>query len=220
MSRTGSSRRHRVARGLVALALLLLLAKLLAPRILQSYARSFIVGDSLTQCDAVVALAGGDGERLGAAINLYKRGLAAKLLITGPDTPLLPVYTGEDSLTQGEIKRRIAVKRGVPAESIVMRLEATSTIEEAESVLHAAREQGWQSVLVVTSPYHTRRTRATFHRVLRGSGVRVIVWHLPLAESVDNPRRWWTREYDTMAILTETVKTFFYAYNYRIFPWG
>ena len=92
---------------------------LLAPRLLQSYARGFIVGDTLEPSDAVVALAGGDGERMGAAIGLYKRGLATKLLITGPDTPLLPVYTGEDSLTQGEIKRRIAVKRGVPAESIV-----------------------------------------------------------------------------------------------------
>ena len=213
-------RRRSFFRLLIILVLAIVAIRLLGPRVLQSYARGFIVADSLLPCDAVVALAGGDGERLHAAIELYKRGLAPRFLITGPDTPLLPVYTGGDSLTQAEVKRRIAVKRGIPAEAIVMKLEATSTIDEAKSVLAACREQGWHSVLVVTSPFHTRRSRATFHSVLKGSGVEARIWHLPLSESVDSPRRWWTREDDTMSILTETVKTLFYVYNYRIYPWS
>lgn len=210
----------RIARFLAIAALILLALAWLTPRLLEAFARSFIVEDELRPSDAVVALAGGDGERLHAAVQLYKRDLARRLLITGPDVPLLPVYTPGDSLTQGEAKRRIAVKRGIPADNIVMALGATSTLEEARTVLAACREQQWSSIIVVTSPFHTRRSRGTFRTVFRGSGIRVAMWHLPEDRTVDNPKRWWTREHDTMSVVTETVKTLFYAYNHRIFPWS
>lgn len=193
--------------------------RLIAPWAAETYARGFIVEDELLPSDAVVVLAGGNGERLHAGIQLYKRHLARELFIVGPDVPMIPVYTGEDSLTQAEAKRRIALKRGVPADSIVFQLGPTSTFEEAEVAARVAKEQGWRSLIVVTSPFHTRRARATFHRAFHGMDTKIRVYHLPIGKSSDNPERWWRREGDTMAVATETIKTVFYGWNHGVWPW-
>ena len=203
--------------GLIVLALL---AWILGPPILNAYARWLIVEDPLERADAVVVLSGGEGERLQASVGLYKQGKAGCLLLVGPATPLLKVYTGEDSLTQGEAKRRIAVRKGVPSDSAIVSLGATSTWEEAQTTLAEARSRDWKSIIVVTDPFHTRRARATFHKTFRGTPVRVAIYHLPLERSSYQPEKWWDRERDLMAVMTETVKTVFYAYHHHVYPWS
>ncbi len=205
---------------LAGLVVLALLAWFLGPPVLTTYARWLVVQDPVERADAVVALSGGDGERLYASINLYKQGKAGCLLLVGPAIPLLKVYTGEDSLTQGEAKRRIAVRKGVPSDSAIVSLGATSTWEEAQTTLMEARARGWRSITIVTDPFHTRRARSTFHKAFHGQPVRIAVYHLPLEHSSYNPQKWWTREHDLIAVMTETVKMVFYAYHHHVYPWS
>lgn len=228
MTRNREKRDHPHHRGclhgcisrLVGLAILALLAWFLGPPVLTAYARWFIVSDPVVRADAVVALSGGEGERLHASINLYKQGKAGCLLLVGPAVPLLKVYSGEDSLTQGEAKRRIAVRKGVPPDSVIVSLGATSTWEEAQTTLTEARARGWRSITLVTDPFHTRRARATFRKAFHGQPVRIAVYHAPLEHSSYNTEKWWTRERDLMAVLTETVKMVFYAYHHHVYPWS
>lgn len=205
---------------LAGLIVLAVLAWFLAPPVLTAYARWLIVQDPVERADAVVALSGGEGERLHASIGLYKRGKAGCLLLVGPAIPLLKVYSGEDSLTQGEAKRRIAIRKGVPPDSAIVSLGATSTWEEAQTTLMEARARGWRSITLVTDPFHTRRSRATFHKTFQGQSVRIGVYHLPVERSTYDPQKWWTRERDLMAVLTETVKMIFYAYHHHVYPWS
>lgn len=220
MSNTG---RSGCLRRLMTTVLVLIVAALVlrwaGPRILEAYGRWLVVEDPFEHADAAVALGGGDGERLVAAIQLYKSSRAASVLITGPNIPLLKVYTGEDSLTQGEAKRRIAIKRGVPADRVLLALGPTSTWQEAQRTRREAEANGWKSIVVVTDPFHTRRARATFHKVFGGSPIQVAVYHLPEGRSSQTTARWWRREGDFMAVINETLKLFFYAYEYRIRPW-
>jgi uncharacterized SAM-binding protein YcdF (DUF218 family) len=219
------TRRRRSSRGpgclpggLAGLALAVALVWVLAPALLEAYARWLIVDDPLHRSDSVVALSGGDGERLAGAIQLYKKGLGASILIVGPDIPFLKVYTAEDSLTQGEAKRRIAIKRGIPADSVILALGPTSTWEEARRTLEVARSRNWKSIIVITDPFHTRRARAVFRHVFRGQECQVAFYHLPLGRSSQNVPRWWKRESDTMAVMTESIKLCFYMYNYHVWP--
>ena len=205
---------------LSGLVLLVLLAWFLGPPVLTAYARWLIVQDPLERADAVVALSGGEGERLHASIDLYKQGKAGCLLLVGPAIPLLQVYTDEDSLTQGEVRRRIAVRKGVPPDSAILSLGATSTWEEAQTTLMEARARGWRSITIVTDPFHTRRARATFHKAFHGQSVRIAFYHPPLDQSSSNPQKWWTRERDIMAVMTETIKIVFYACHHHVYPWS
>ena len=203
---------------LVPVALLGLLLVFALPAGLEGYARWLIVEDDLEPADAVVALSGAAGERLMGSIRLCKQGLGDRLILVGPETPLLKVYTGEDSLSQGEAKRRIAIARGLAPERVILALGATSTYEEAVTIRDLLERERWTTVTIVTDPFHTRRARATFRKVLEDSGVVVQCYHLPLEESRSNPETWWRRERDLMGVATETLKSAFYVYRYGIWP--
>lgn len=212
--------RRRFLRHLLTFLVLVIAIRFLSPVVANGFAAWLVVADPIEHADAAVALSGADGERLLACIELYKQGIAKKVLIVGPDVPLLKVYTEEDGLTQGEAKRRIALRRGVAEEDILVELRASSTYDEAITVREVATRESWDEVCIVTSPLHTRRARATFRKVLAGSGVAVEMHHLPIGRSSQNPRDWWRREGDMVAVATETFKMAFYAYRYRIYPWS
>ncbi len=208
----------RPARVLLVLTLIAVLAMLFGPAMLTGYARWLIKTDPPRKADAVVVLAGGEGERLGAALRIWRQGRVGALLVTGPDVPLLPVYTGGDSLSMAEVKRRIAIRKGVPADDVWVALGAKSTYDEAHDALRALQEHRVRTAIVVTSPFHSRRARATFLRVFRGSGIDVTLETLPADLSAEKPNRWWTREREMMAVFTETAKTVFYWNRYGISP--
>lgn len=208
----------RPVRVLAALAVLAVLLAVLAPSLLTAYARWLMVSDPPRKADVAIVLAGGEGERLLAAMRIYREGRAGALLIVGPDTPLLPVYTGEDSLTQGEVKRRIAIRKGIPAENVWLSLGATSTYEEALDARAELGRRGARSAIVVTSPIHSRRSRTTFRKVFEGSEITISLETLPRDISTEKPERWWTRERELMAVFTETVKGVFYWRKYGVPP--
>ncbi|MRR32389.1 YdcF family protein [bacterium] len=69
-----------------------------------------------------------------------------------------------------------AVANGVPWENIGTTLgKSASTRDEAAAVRDYAESDGLKSIIVVTDPYHTRRTQYVFHSVFSGSGIRVMV---------------------------------------------
>lgn len=210
--------RLRPVRILAVIILLGLVAILAAPSILTGYARWLIETDPPEDADVAVVLGGGEGERLGAALRIWKEGRVPAILITGPAKPLLRVYTGEDSLTQGEAKRRIAIKKGVPESQVWLALGPTSTHEEAITVRRVLEEREAKSAIVVTSPFHSRRARRTFLKVFDGSPIGLALETLPLELSQDQPDRWWTREHEMMTVFTETVKLFFYWNRYGVSP--
>jgi uncharacterized SAM-binding protein YcdF (DUF218 family) len=208
----------RPVRVLIVAAAVIIATVLALPVLLNAYGRWLIRVDPPGRADVAVVLGGGEGERLGAALRIWREGRVPALLVIDPGIPLLPVYTGEDSLTMGEVKRRIAIRRGVPEDRVWILKGATSTYEEATSVRPFLEARGITSAIIVTSPFHSRRARATFERLFRGSPVRIRLETLPLPMSQDRPAGWWTREHDQMAVFTETVKILYYWNRYGVRP--
>lgn len=60
---------------------------------------------------------------------------------------------------------------GAGADSIVAEPSATSTWTNATHTIKMMQEAGWESALVVTSDFHTRRTKLAFERAARGTGL-------------------------------------------------
>ncbi|MGF3182942.1 YdcF family protein [Facklamia sp. P12934] len=57
---------------------------------------------------------------------------------------------------------------GLSEDQVIGELEATSTWTNATNSIAIMEERGWQTALVVTTDYHTRRTRLAFERASRG----------------------------------------------------
>ena len=61
--------------------------------------------------------------------------------------------------------RALAIDQGVPADRIVLELQATNTFENVSYVTAILRERQWRSLLLVSSPYHMRRATLTWQKV-------------------------------------------------------
>jgi uncharacterized SAM-binding protein YcdF (DUF218 family) len=85
------------------------------------------------------------------AIELYRAGRVKTLFFTGG--------LGRNAPTEAEAMRRLALAAGVPDTALVLDETATSTQESINAALREARARGWETVLVVTEPFHTLRAR-------------------------------------------------------------
>ncbi|MGR9048780.1 YdcF family protein [Halobacillus faecis] len=103
--------------------------------------------DSSSEYDAIVVLSGG-GERLHHAAELFKEGVADYMILTN---------STESGTTPEE-----AMSIGVPHDAIIKEPSATSTYENATLSKDIMEEEDFESALVVTSDYHSRRTKMTF----------------------------------------------------------
>jgi uncharacterized SAM-binding protein YcdF (DUF218 family) len=150
-----------------------------------------IVGDRVKPVDAIVVLSGDDGERVQEAVRWYKQSPSRYMVFTKTHTEDI----GEGR-TYSESLMRLAIDSGVPQDSMLVTAgEASSTIEEAEAVKTLAQQRKITSILVVTAPYHTRRTELIFDRVFRDTEIKVLVhavensWYKPLTWYLD-PQGW------------------------------
>jgi uncharacterized SAM-binding protein YcdF (DUF218 family) len=93
--------------------------------------------------------------------------------------------------------------RGVPPDAVQrMPSLAANTREEAVLLRRLADRQRWRRVLVVTSNYHTRRTRHIYTRVFRDSAdVRVIA----ARDGGYAPARWWRSRSGLKTFFMESV---------------
>ncbi len=126
----------------------------------------------------MVVLAGGSGERFATALDLWRARFSRRILVTDGG--------GYPDEAFGRLR-----KGGVPERALVApHRPSDSTYGDALAIRQAIREGNYSSILVVTSPYHCRRTELILRRVLAGIPVRVTV-----TASVSlymNPERWWS----------------------------
>ncbi len=191
-------------RVLQALGLATLLAVLLGSLGLYFAAQWLQTGDKPEPAQAIVLL-GGQYSRPLYGADLYNQGLAPVVYISRP-TPD-PVFAHLDELgihmpDQAEVYRDILTRKGVPDSAIrFFGQDMVSTLEEAE-VLGGILGPGSTTLLVVTSPSHTRRAKVIFEKVLPQA--RVLVLGSPYEAFVD---RWWTDFRSATAVTLETAKT-------------
>lgn len=130
-----------------------------------------ITGDPLRKADAVVVLGGGDVTRVHQGVRLVVAGYAGSLILTEPGE--LEPGAGPAS----RILRSEAIASGLtPSAILITPKVSSSTAEEALAVRELMAEKGFHSVIVVTEPYHTKRTRLIFQRAFASSDLSVWVY--------------------------------------------
>ena len=58
----------------------------------------------------------------------------------------------------------LAKNLGVPAAALSKEIHVTNTYDDVLRIRRIAQREGWHRLLLVTSPYHTRRADLTFRR--------------------------------------------------------
>jgi uncharacterized SAM-binding protein YcdF (DUF218 family) len=157
----------------------------------------WIVDEPAEHADAIIVLSDDNyaGDRAFHAADLYRMRVAPLVVVSGR---MLRPYAG-----MGEIIERDLESHGVPMESIVkVSHRAANTREEAEVLKGLVANRGWHRILIVTSNYHTRRTRFIFNRIFPSNvTVRVSAAH----DSEFDPSSWWETRLGTKLFFNELV---------------
>jgi uncharacterized SAM-binding protein YcdF (DUF218 family) len=176
-----------------------------------------VVADPLEKADAIEILSGHGSVRGAKAAELYHQRWAPRILITKEGFPYREsewarygiVLPQTDAATAAVLKFL-----AVPAGDIeILDGYNDNTLEEAWTCLRYMQARGLNRLIVVTSNFHTRRSRLIFRRVFRSSKIGISVQPAS-PEAEFNPNRWWNRRADTRTLVLEYEKLIFYALRY------
>ena len=169
--------------------------------------RLLVVSDPLpARADAIVVMAGSIADRVLEAADLYKSGLAPRVVVTRERLP-----RGEVSLRARGVRlpesseQTLAALHALgvpPSATIVLPGRTRSTDSEARTIARWACARV-RSLVVVTSRYHSRRARLILRQALAPE-IR-----LALRASRYDPfdaERWWNDRRDAKAVLSELEK--------------
>ena len=182
------------------LILCLLLAALANPFTLPWIASQYVVSDALEPADAVIPLRGSPEEeriRLEKAAELVRKRFAPTLLVSVLHKP----FYGQS--VSKLIEAYLEEKRFPARQLRFCENNADSTAEEAQALLACLQQLGAKHALIVTSEYHTRRTRFLFRRIFSRSEVSVQVH--PVYNSQYWDTHWWRRRRWTKTFVIETL---------------
>jgi uncharacterized SAM-binding protein YcdF (DUF218 family) len=173
------------------------------------YAGRFLVIDEpLRAADALVVLAGPRSVRWLEAVDLYREGLAPTIVISPGIVEAAEVELRARGIrypSQAEIVRDAMVQVGVPASAITtLPASVDNTADEASQTRPLVLARGWTGIIVVTSKYHTRRTRFAFQREFRNTPVRIQVRGSRYDGA--SPDDWWKRRGDVRYVISELEK--------------
>jgi uncharacterized SAM-binding protein YcdF (DUF218 family) len=113
--------------------------------------------DPLEKVDAIVVVSGGDNDaRISKGVQLYKEGWAPVLIFSGA--------AAEGDVSNAQAMATIAARDGVPEDAILIEERSKTTAENATFTSDLLKQKGYNSFILVTSPYHQRRTYELFKK--------------------------------------------------------
>jgi len=198
---------------LITVLLLMVLAwVLIAPYL----AERLIIEKPLARADAILVLSGSQAfeERTRKAAALYKQNIAPRVLLTDDGGRAGWSRVEQRNPSFAEAAREKLIEQGVPVENIeILEPQVTGTIYEADILRRVANERNYKAVLLVTSPYHTRRTLRTFEEVFAENKLEteIGIEHAPLELS---SFAWWLSKRGWRDVAGEYVKSFYYRAYY------
>jgi uncharacterized SAM-binding protein YcdF (DUF218 family) len=95
--------------------------------------------------------------RLDHALDLYRKGLAPRIMTTGG-------AGGDPVFTEGGVARDYLTSQGVPPEDVVVESEGGSTVASTALAGEIMRRMGLQSAIVVSDGYHIYRVKKMLER--------------------------------------------------------
>jgi uncharacterized SAM-binding protein YcdF (DUF218 family) len=121
-------------------------------------AKYLIVCDTLQESDVIIVPSGSSQNlRVEFAVETYKKKYAHRILLCGE-----LALQKETGINLGKI---YAVSLGIPETDILTEENSKSTFENALFSKKIIQEKGYRSIILVTYPTHTRRTKKIFKEI-------------------------------------------------------
>jgi uncharacterized SAM-binding protein YcdF (DUF218 family) len=183
------------------------------------YAGHFLIIDEpLEPADAILVLAGARTVRWLEGVELYREGLAPNIVISPGIVEQAEIELrrrGIDFPLEADLIKHAMVQLGVPPAALTtltLSWRLDNTADEAAAMEQLALHHGWSRIIVVTSKYHTRRTRFAFRRELSDTSIRIQVRGSRFDGA--KPDGWWKSRSDLRYVISELQKLLAYRVGF------
>lgn len=175
-------------------------------------ARALIVEHPIQHADMIVVLGGSSTyiERTHKAAELWKEGRAPKIFLTNDG--LQGGWSNEEKRNPYFVERakKELLNQGVSEDAIESSTQIVgNTQDEAELLKEVLPKKNVRSVLIVTSPYHTRRAYRIIKNELADTGIEVGIVSPKTGEQSPQPFSWWLSLRGWNLVAGEYVKTIY-----------
>jgi uncharacterized SAM-binding protein YcdF (DUF218 family) len=155
--------------------------------------------------DAAIVLQGSiaaEKARIAGAMDLLRRGVADRALLSVPKES----YWGQSipPVARFYLERNYGSDLAARVDFCETGGDVDSTVQEAQAVSPCIQEHHWQSIVIVTSNYHTRRAGILWRKVTRRDP-KIRIW----IEGVTDPefqQPWWRHRQSAKIWVMETTK--------------
>jgi len=192
---------RRFSRPVVALTVLLALCAAIV-LLLRGAGRWLVREDPLRSADVIVVLSGGLPWRAEEAARIFRLGGAPEVWVSQPVGPVAELaslgipFVGEDYFNC-----EVLAHSGVPEAAVRVLPERTAdTEEEVSEIAREMRRERKRSVIIVTSPQHTRRVRALWRSMVGNDPPAVVRAAFQDPFDADH---WWRNTSDTFSVVRE-----------------
>ena len=181
-------------------------------------ARSLIVKKEIARADAMVILSGSSSfrERTHVAAELFAEGRAPRIILTNDDRPGGWSNTEQRNPLFSELALNELVRSGVPRERILLLPDAVHSTHDEAVLLHRYAGTGSiGSLLIITSPYHSRRALWTFRQEFKATNVTLgLGFGDENQADYPSPFLWWTTIKGWRLVAGEYLKFVYYLLRY------
>jgi uncharacterized SAM-binding protein YcdF (DUF218 family) len=167
------------------------------PFILDKAGKLIYKKDDLKPADVIVVLAGEEKERVEYGVYLFREEWAKKDRIIMAGGPLVWKYSW------ASLMKEHAEYLGIPGKVILLEDKSRTTEEDAKYTKEILQKYGYKSLILVTSPYHSKRAFTIFQKAI-GKDIKII--SAPVENSWFKFDNWWERRRDRSMVLNEYSK--------------
>ena len=205
----------RWKKGIIIVAVIFIALFLLREPIMIYAGSALVAQDKPREADAIVVLMGSVPDRVAHGADLYREGYVDSLLMVRTEEyEDYEVMEKMDLEVPGTVDINVDIARqmGVPEEDItVIEYGSDSTFDEVVAIKEYLKGKDKESLIVVTSKYHSARAEATFERVLD----EVEIISSPSPYDPFDAEKWWKERAHTRSVILEYQKLL----NLYLFQW-
>jgi uncharacterized SAM-binding protein YcdF (DUF218 family) len=188
----------------IRLGVLVVLILLAAAAAFRGLGRWLDREDPLSHADVIFVLSGAMPQRASEGGKVFAMGYAPEVWLSRPESPADGLaklgihFAGEE-----DYDRQILIHEGVPETAIhVLPVQVVNTEEELQEVGREMRSSGKKTIILVTSPQHTRRVWTLWQKLV-GRDPKAMV-HGAHADPFD-PDHWWRNTRDVVSVVHEIL---------------
>ena len=184
--------------------------------ILMFLGRYLIVAHEPEKCDLIVCRAGENVEIGLAVADAYQRELAPRIFIAKEEPPDSHELLKEKGLNYPEstdLLINVLKGLGVPRSALfISDRPVKSAFDEAKLIRELVKMEEYRSLIIITSPIHSRRTWLAFGKLFDKEDVRILI--VPSQYAKFSAEGWWKEGKYVWKVIIEYEKLIYEIFKY------